>query len=170
MSQAPAARPAVVVAPVTNLVGDITHCLISVGHQEIVAPFSLSHIQLERLVVEQTGVTLTGEEITVVYKASRQQMENASRKLAAALKSMPAGTVAVAEADMYYWLDSAGDLRWAQRLNVEGASHMVDAAYIEDIGDIGIDEFHQNATHMEEWLTNPITIHASPEWLLAIEG
>lgn len=170
MSQAPATRPAVVVAPVTNLAGDITHCLISVGPQEIVAPFSLSHVELEHLVVEQTGVTLTVEEISIVYMASRKQMENASHKLAAALKSMPAGTVAVAEADMYYWLDSAGDLRWAQRLKVEGAPHVVDAAYIEDLGDMGIDEFHQNATHMEEWLTNPITIHARPEWLLAIEG
>ncbi|WP_124128486.1 hypothetical protein [Pseudomonas aeruginosa] len=170
MPQAPASRPAVSVVPVTNVAGDITHCLITVGVQEIEAPFSLSHTQLEHLVLEQAGLTLAGEEISVVYAASRRQMENASRKLAAALKDMPVGTVAKANADMYYWLDSEGDLRWAQRLNIGGAPNMVDAAYIEDIGDIGIDEFHQNASHMEEWVANPTTIQACPEWLRAIEG
>ncbi|ENA27487.1 hypothetical protein HMPREF1487_09143 [Pseudomonas sp. HPB0071] len=111
-------RPTVIVEKVLNSRVDISHRRIQIGPATLIAPFSESFDSLEARVKKVTGIELTVAEVMAVTAASREQMEREASRLKEVLLTLPSGTVANVEDGLFFWINSSGELVWADYLRL----------------------------------------------------
>lgn len=156
-------RPTVTVTPIANATGDLTHCEIKIGESIIKALFTEPYTELIARAHDATGVFLTVSEVMAVTSASRHQMEREAERLKASLLALPAGTVAIVDGGMFFWLDDEQELVWEQWITLgEG---VLTPAYISCIGDIDPEEIGEVAESVRKWLREPRTEQADLQWL-----
>ncbi|WP_434136964.1 hypothetical protein JQR88_24530 (plasmid) [Pseudomonas luteola] len=149
-------RPAVIVEKVLNSRGDISHCRIQIGLATLIAPFSEGFEPLEERVKKVTGIELTVAEVMAVTAASREQMEREALRLKEALLPLPPGTVANVEDDLFFWINSRGELVWADCIPGQDDPTQVYPGLITCIGEIDTLELYAIPTfiHVDAgWLT-----------------
>ncbi|KSQ21728.1 hypothetical protein APB26_32625 [Pseudomonas aeruginosa] len=162
-------RPSVSLEQIHNDTGDITHCLITVGNQTIEAPFNIGHMKLEELVEEATGVVLNTPEHMFVTRSSRAQMEREGGRLADVLRTLPAGTVARVQDDLYFWIGAKGYLLWVEYLPIGAAPEEINPGQINEFGEIDTDDLYEVAVSIREWLSSPKQMVVDLEWLRSVE-
>ncbi|MBF8643088.1 hypothetical protein [Pseudomonas luteola] len=162
-------RPAVIVEKVLNSRGDISHCRIEISPASLIAPFSESFDPLEARVEKVTGIELTVTEVMAVTAASREQMEREASRLKEVLLTLPSGTVANVEDDLFFWINSRGELVWADCIPGQDDPAQVYPGLITCIGEIDTHELYAIAQSIRMWLAIPAFIHVDPNWLIRTE-
>ncbi|RRW39784.1 hypothetical protein EGJ52_23470 [Pseudomonas luteola] len=162
-------RPAVIVQKVLNSRGDISHCRIQIGPATLIAPFSESFEALEARVKKATGIELTVAEVMAVTAASREQMEREALRLKEALLPLPPGTVANVEDGLFFWINTRGELVWADCIPGQDNPAQVYPGLITCIDEIDTHELYAIAQSIRMWLAIPAFIHVDAGWLIRTE-
>jgi hypothetical protein len=167
----PESHPQVIVKTVTSENGDMNHCLVMVGGATFEAHFNQSSTALRDMVLDATGVSLSVEEMMMVTRASRSQMEREAERLKQALIGMPRGTVATLRDGLYFWIDGRGNLLWVEWVE-PGCSDAkeVTPGFITCIGEIDTEELFAVAEAIRIWFQSPSTIHVDTTWLELAES
>lgn len=167
----PESRPQVTVKTVTAENGDMSHCLVVVGNATFEAHFNQSSTALRDMVLEATDVSLAVDEVMVVTRASRSQMEREAERLKQVLLGMPRGTVATLKDGLYFWIDGREKLLWVE-WDEPGCSDAkeVTPGFITCIGEIDTEELFAVADAIRAWLHAPSTIHVDTAWLEVAES
>lgn len=167
----PESRPQVTVKTITSESGDMSHCLVAVGEATFEAHFNQSSTALRDMVMDATDVSLSVEEMMVVTRASRSQMEREAERLKPVLLAMPRGTVATLNDGLYFWIDGRENLLWVE-WDEPGCSDAkeVTPGFITCIGEIDTEELFAVAEAIRSWLQAPSTIDVDTAWLEVAES
>jgi hypothetical protein len=163
-------RPAVIVEKILDSKGDISHCRIQVGPAFLVAPFSEGFEPLEARVKKVTGIELTAAEVMAVTTASREQLEREASRLKEVLLTLPSGTVANVEDGLFFWINTRGELVWADCIPGQDDPAQVYPGLITCIGEIDTHELYAIAQSIRMWLAIPAFVYVDADWLLRTES
>ncbi|TWI48998.1 hypothetical protein IQ22_04132 [Pseudomonas duriflava] len=163
-------RPTVIVQKILNPTGEISHCRIQIGSATLPAPFSEGFEPLEARVKKVTGIELTAAEVMAVTAASREQMEREASRLKEVLLPLPSGTVANVEDGLFFWINSRGELVWADCIPGQDDPSQVYPGLITCIGEIDTHELYAISQSIRMWLAIPAFIHVDADWVLRTES
>ena len=144
--------------------GDLTNCEITIGDKVIVAPFEDACLTLEYRLWEEFGDELTDAVVKAVTNVSKQQMLAEAERLKSALVPMAIGTIAIMDGDKSIWLDEQGELACDQCLWI--GEDQPDPIKMHEIAYTSAHAFWQLAEAIRNWLVEPVTKQADPQWLM----